>query len=204
MFFLESLIQDIGYALRLLRRSPVFTAAVTLSLALGIGANTAIFSLIDAVMWRTLPVKDPEALVLLTHSRGTTFQGGFTYQQYPIMRQQQSRGFTELAAWSAARLNVSVDGSLEPTTDGQLVSGNYFSLLGVSPVAGRMGLQVVVERPAHRRFLGALGSELRGARQAGGDHDQCHGGFHGIFLAIMVSNGSPPPSRSFHRSAAVR
>ena len=50
MFFLESLVQDIAYALRLLRKSPVFTAAVTLSLALGIGANTAIFSLIDAVM----------------------------------------------------------------------------------------------------------------------------------------------------------
>ncbi len=137
MFFLESLVQDIAYALRLLRRSPVFTAAVTLSLALGIGANTAIFSLIDAVMWRTLPVRNPEGLVLLTHSRGTTFQGGFTYPQYRIMRQQQSRGFTELAAWSTVRLNVSVDGNLEPTTDGQLVSGNYFSLLGVSPIAGR-------------------------------------------------------------------
>src|SRR5512132_650069 len=137
MFFLESLAQDIGYALRLLRKSPVFTAAVTLSLALGIGANTAIFSLIDAVMWRTLPVKDPEGLVLLTHSRGTSFQGGFTYQQYRIMRQQQSRGFTELAAWSSVRLNISVDGNVEPTTDGQLVSGNYFSLLGVNPIAGR-------------------------------------------------------------------
>ena len=137
MFFLQSLIQDIVYALRLLRKSPVFTAAVTLSLALGIGANTAIFSLIDAVMWRTLPVKDPEGLVLLTHSRGTAFEGGFTYQQYRIMRQQQSRGFTDLAAWSSVRLNVSIDGSLEPTTDGQLVSGSYFAVLGVSPIAGR-------------------------------------------------------------------
>jgi len=137
MFFLESLIQDIGYALRLLRKSPVFTAAVTVSLALGIGANTAIFSLIDAVMWRTLPVKDPEGLVLLTHSRGTAFEGGFTYPQYRIMRQQKGSGFTGLAAWSPVRLNVSLDGSLEPTTDGQLVSGDYFSLLGVSPIAGR-------------------------------------------------------------------
>jgi predicted permease len=137
MSFIESLIQDVGYAVRLLRRSPVFTAAVTLSLALGIGANTAIFSLIDAVMWRTLPVKDPGGLVLLTHSRGSSFQGGFTYQQYRIMRQQQGRGFTELAAWSPVRLNVSVDGNVEPTTDGQLVSGNYFSLLGVNPIAGR-------------------------------------------------------------------
>jgi predicted permease len=137
MFLLESLFKDIVYALRLLRKTPVFTAAVTLSLALGIGANTAIFSLIDAVMWRTLPVKDPEGLVLLTHSRGTSFGGGFTFQQYRVMRRQQNRGFTELAAWSSARLNVSVDGSVEPTTDGQLVSGNYFSLLGVSPIAGR-------------------------------------------------------------------
>ncbi len=137
MPFIESLIQDTGYAVRLLRKSPVFAASVILSLALGIGANTAIFSLIDAVLWRTLPVKDPEGLVLLTHSRGTMFEGGFTFQQYRIMRQQQGRGFTELAAWSPVRLNVSVDGNLEPTTDGQLVSGNYFSVLGVNPIAGR-------------------------------------------------------------------
>jgi predicted permease len=136
MLLLETLVKDLRYAIRLLWKSPIFTVAVTLSLALGIGANTAIFSLINAVMWRTLPVKDPESLVLLTHSRGSTFTGGFTYQQYRIMR-QQSGGFTELAAWSSARLNVSVDGSLEPTTDGQLVSGNYFSLLGVTPIAGR-------------------------------------------------------------------
>jgi predicted permease len=136
MFLLETLINDLRYAIRLLWKSPIFTLAVMLSLALGIGANTAIFSLINAVMWRTLPVKDPETLVLLTHSRGTTFTGGFTYQQYRIMR-QQSGGFTELAAWSSARMNVSIDGNLEPTTDGQLVSGNYFSLLGVSPIAGR-------------------------------------------------------------------
>ncbi len=136
MFLVETLINDVRYAIRLLWKSPIFTLAVMLSLALGIGANTAIFSLINAVMWRTLPVKDPETLVLLTHSRGTTFNGGFSYQQYRIMR-QQSGGFTELAAWSSARMNVSIDGNLEPTTDGQLVSGNYFSLLGVSPIAGR-------------------------------------------------------------------
>ena len=136
MLLLETLVKDLRYAIRLLWKSPIFTVAVTLSLALGIGANTAIFSLINAVMWRTLPVKDAESLVLLTHSRGSTFTGGFTYQQYRLMREQSS-GFTELAAWSSARLNVSVDGSLEPTIDGQLVSGNYFSLLGVTPIGGR-------------------------------------------------------------------
>ena len=136
MLLLETLGKDLRYAIRLLWKSPIFTLAVILSLALGIGANTAIFSLINAVMWRTLPVKDPESLVLLTHSRGSTFTGGFTYQQYRVMRQQPG-GFTELAAWSSARLNVGIDGNLEPTTDGQLVSGNYFSLLGISPIAGR-------------------------------------------------------------------
>ncbi len=136
MFLLDTLIKDLRYAFRLLWKSPVFTVAVVLSLALGIGANTAIFSLINAVLWRTLPVKNPESLVLLTHSRGSTFSGGFTYQQYRIMR-QQSGAFTELAAWSSARLNVSVDGNPEPTTNGQLVTGNYFSLLGVSPTTGR-------------------------------------------------------------------
>jgi predicted permease len=137
----ESLLRDIAYAIRLLRKSPVFTAAVTLSLALGIGANTAIFSLIDAVLWRTLPVKDPEGLTLLTHSRGTSFQGGFSYQQYRIMREQNDLG-PDLAAWSSARINVSVDNAVESTAEGQLVSGNYFPVLGVTAVAGRtIGLE---------------------------------------------------------------
>src|SRR4051812_45747416 len=127
--------RDIRYAGRILSKSPGFTAAVTLSLALGIGANTAIFSLLNALMWRTVPVRDPESLTLLTHSGGGPFIGGFSYQQYRAMRSAQTDA--ELAAWTAARLNVSIGGSLEPTTDGQLVSGNYFALLGVSPIAGR-------------------------------------------------------------------
>jgi hypothetical protein len=82
----EGMLQDIRYAGRVLRKSPVFTAAVTLSLALGIGANTAIFTLMDAVLWRTLPIEHPESLVLLTHGRGNSFEGGFSYQQYAAMR----------------------------------------------------------------------------------------------------------------------
>jgi predicted permease len=132
----DGLIKDLGYALRLLRKSPVFTAAVTLSLALGIGANTAIFSLLDALLWRTLPVKDPQELFLLTHGRGTAFDGGVTYQQYRLMHEQQDGG-PDLAAWSSAPLNVSIDGSMAPTAQGQLVSGNYFSVLGVGAFAGR-------------------------------------------------------------------
>jgi len=124
---IDSVVRDIAYAVRVLGKSPGFTASVALSLALGIGANTAIFSLIDAVMWRMLPVKDPAGLWVI--------DPGLTFQQYRTLR--DSNTVADLAAYSTVRLNVSVDGSAEPTADGQLVSGNYFSLLGVNPAAGR-------------------------------------------------------------------
>jgi predicted permease len=133
---IEALIQDLAYAVRVLRRSPGFTLAVSLSLALGIGANTAIFSISDAVMWRMLPVERPEELLLLTHGQGSSFESGFTFQQYRLMR-RHNQVLEDLAAWSPVRLNVSVDGSTEPTTHGQLVSGSYFAVLGVRPAAGR-------------------------------------------------------------------
>jgi predicted permease len=118
---------DIRYAARTLAKSPGFTAVAALSIALGIGANTAIFSLIDAVMWRMLPVREPAALWVAGD--------GMTFQEYRAVRDGQEAA--EVAGYSAARLNVNVDGGFEPTIDGQLVSGNYFSLLGVSPSIGR-------------------------------------------------------------------
>lgn len=71
----ESIVYDIRHAIRTLRRSPGFVTAVALSLALGIGANTAIYSLMDALMWRILPVKDPQSLMVLTHGQGSDFSG---------------------------------------------------------------------------------------------------------------------------------
>jgi putative ABC transport system permease protein len=99
---------------------------VTLSLALGTGANTAVFSLIDAVMWRMLPVKNPEGLLLLVHGRGPSLESGFTYQQFRLMR-EQNKVLTDLAAYAPARLNVSIDGGIEPTAEGQLVSELFFT-----------------------------------------------------------------------------
>src|SRR6266436_7777740 len=133
--FIESTGQDIRFAVRTLAKTPGFTAVAVLSITFGIGANTAIFSLIDAIMWRMLPVKDPERLLAVVRNRGGTIQNGFTYKEYRAMREYSN--VAELTAYSPARLNVSVDGSLEPTIDGQMVSGNYFSLLGVNPIAGR-------------------------------------------------------------------
>ena len=124
---LDNFAQDLRFAARTLSKTPAFTVIAALSIALGIGANTAIFSLIDAVMWRMLPVKDPAGLWVAGE--------GMTFEQYRALRDGQA--VADIAAYSAVRLNVSVDGSFEPTLDGQLVSGSYFSLLGVSPVIGR-------------------------------------------------------------------
>ena len=130
---LEHLLRDMGYAFRMFVKSPGFTAAVVLSLALGIGANTAVFSLINALMWRQIPVKDPETLLMV--GRGNVSYT-FTYPQFRTMRRDNAV-MTDLAAYVPVTLSVTIDGHLEPTTEGQMVSGTYFSMLGIDPVIGR-------------------------------------------------------------------
>lgn len=133
--FVESAAQDLAYAFRVLRKSPGFTAAVTLSLALGIGANTAIFTLMDAVMWRMLPVKDPAALLVVGRQQGETVHTGFTYIGF--RRMHDNNPMADLAGYTSAPINISVDGPPEPSVRGHLVTGGYFPLLGVPPVLGR-------------------------------------------------------------------
>src|ERR1041384_7967628 len=94
-------LQDFRLAIRTLLKAPGFTAIAALSIALGIGANTAIFSLIDAVMWRMLPVRDPAGLCVVGD--------GMTFEQYRVLRDHQQ--IAEIAAYSAVRLNVNVGGS---------------------------------------------------------------------------------------------
>ena len=130
------MIQDLRYAIRTLRVKPSFTATVALSLALGIGANTAIFTLTDAIMWRMLPVRNPEDLLVLARTQGGAIGHGFTYGEFRLFH-DRNQTFSDLASYSRVRLNVSVAGSMEPTVEGQLVSGRYFSTLGVHAVAGR-------------------------------------------------------------------
>ena len=88
---LEQAGQDLRYALRTLRKSPAFTATTVLSLAIGIGANTALFTLINTVMWKLLPVHDPEHLLVLVHRGPTSVSNGFTYQQYDVDPRQHGR-----------------------------------------------------------------------------------------------------------------
>ncbi len=132
---MDSLLHDLRFALRLLGKSPGFTAAVVASLALGIGANTAIFTLMDAVMWRMLPIANPNTLLAVGRQEGATIYPGFTYGDYTLLRDNNS--VADLAGYTTAPINVSVDGPPEPSLQGQLVSGSYFTLLGVSPAIGR-------------------------------------------------------------------
>ena len=137
--FLETVWQDLRYAIRQLGRSPGFTAAAVLSLALGIGANTAIFSLLDQVLLRALPVKDAERLVLLN------WQGEFygpsmndETLSYPMYRDLRARNqvFSGMLGYHHTTFGVGYRGQVE-RVGGELVSGNYFDLLGVPAALGR-------------------------------------------------------------------
>jgi predicted permease len=135
---LENLLQDILYGMRALRRSPGFTAVAVLSLALGIGANTAIYSVINAILLRALPVADPERLVVVAVpfvKRGElSYNQSFSYPQYRHLR-DHSKLLDSVICFRTHSFSVSTGGSTELTT-GALVSGNYFSTLGVRPALG--------------------------------------------------------------------
>ena len=133
---LEQTAQDIRYAIRMLAKSPGFTLAAVLSLAIGIGANTALFTVINTVMWKRLPVGDPEHLLTIGRQSAGGITSGFTYQQYELFRDRGQA--LDLAAYSVSRVDASIGGHDEPTLDVQLVSGEYFPLLGLRPVAGRL------------------------------------------------------------------
>src|SRR5262245_47055492 len=127
--FIEELWKDLRYGMRMLRKNPGFTLIVALTLALGIGANTAMFSLIDALLLKALPVRQPEELVSLSRR--------FSYPGFRILR-EHDQVTTGLVAFTPVRIGVSIAGRSEPTALGHLVSGNYFSVLGVNPILGRL------------------------------------------------------------------
>ena len=137
LHLLDEVRADAGYALRLLRRSPAFTAVAVLSLGLGIGANTAIFSLIDTVLLKQLPVQDPPTLFFIDNSGGKS--GGSSGPPYPCFELLRDRNTTMagIAAFDTNRLKVTIDGVAEELR-GQYASGSYFDVLGVGALRGRV------------------------------------------------------------------
>lgn len=154
--FWEQFAQDIRYGLRTMSANKLFTGMAVVSLALGIGANTAIYSFMDAIMIRALPVKHPDQLLIVnwrvkgestvvnSHS-GSSYEepGGsvtspdYPYQAYESLR-DHNHSFSRLFGYAGAgRLNLVVDGQAE-LGDGEYVTGGYFGGLGVRPAAGRL------------------------------------------------------------------
>jgi putative ABC transport system permease protein len=149
---MSTLLQDIKYGIRVLAKSPAFTAVAVLTLALGIGANTAIFSLVDAVMLRRLPVNGPDELLQLKRQDpryvglasssplSSLWPGGtspfFSNPLWEQVRNQQNV-FSGVFAWANYRLNLARGGTIQPA-DVSLVSGDFFPTLGLRPAAGRL------------------------------------------------------------------
>jgi hypothetical protein len=137
---MTNILNDLRYTLRTLRRSPLFAGVAILSLALGIGANTAIFTLIDQIVLRELPVKDPDSLVML-YQRGAHNGSnlGGRMHSYPIYQdfQQKAEPFSEVICRRLVDASVSIDNQTE-RVNAEIVSGNYFTMLGVKPALGRV------------------------------------------------------------------
>ena len=141
--WLERIFQDCRYAARLLSRSPGFTLVAIVSLALGIGANAAIFQVINAVNLRALPVADPDRLVNIRiadmeGARGS-FSSPFPTVTNPIWEElrRNQQAFSSVLAWSATSFNLAPGGLARPAR-GLWVSGQFFETLGVAPAAGRL------------------------------------------------------------------
>jgi len=140
---MTNLWRDLRHAFRLLRLSPGFTIVAVLTLALGIGANTAIFQLVDSIRLRTIPVKNPEQLgtvrIADRHWGSGNFSGQYSQLTFPMWEQIHKRqeGFAEIAAWAEQPFNLATGGEVR-FAKGLRVSGGFFHVLGVRPALGRL------------------------------------------------------------------
>jgi predicted permease len=134
--WLASVLRDLRYAIRVFLRSPGFTLAAVLTLALGLGAATAIFSLVDAVLLRTLPVDRPHELVFFKTMGSERASGAPPYPWFERVR-DDSNTFADMAVFASDEMRIEIDGRAEQVF-GQQVSGSFFDTLGLEPVAGRL------------------------------------------------------------------
>ena len=136
---MRTLWQDLRYGARMLLKQPGFTFAAALTLALGVGANSAIFSVVNAALLRALPYPAPHRLVRVDHGRATEDPNRplvWSYPKYELLRREQ-RIFSQLAGYAGSPTNIAGDGEPE-RLEGELITGDYFALLGIRPRAGRL------------------------------------------------------------------
>jgi predicted permease len=133
---MEGLLQDIGYGYRVLRKSPVFTLVAVVTLALGIGANTAIFSIFNAVLLNPLPYPHPEQLIALGESKPNFQNGSISYPNFRDW-QEDNRSFDSLAIFRSNAYSLTGLGDAEEVP-AELISSDLFSMLNVQPVVGRL------------------------------------------------------------------
>src|SRR5207302_5715421 len=148
--WLRDFVYDLRFSARSFLRSPSFTATAMLSLALGIGATTALYSLVDQVVLRALPVDHPERLVLIDWNGEQLAEtlGSSNLMSYPICQdlQQKKDFFDGVLCRATTTISASTGGEPKLTT-AELVSGNYFSLLGVHPALGRLLTPMMTTHP---------------------------------------------------------
>jgi predicted permease len=146
---METLLQDIRYGLRMLRKSPAFTVVAVITLALGIGANTTIFSMVNSFLLRPLPVEDPGRITTLTEmQKDGTNNNVFPVPEYRDIRSQTDDVFSDLLGYQFGMDGLTANGKTDRILS-NYVSGNYFSTLGLKPTVGRLLL------PSEGEVLGA-------------------------------------------------
>jgi macrolide transport system ATP-binding/permease protein len=158
--FLSDAWQDLRYAARMLRKQPGFTTAVVLTLALGIGANTAIFTLVNATLFQRLPVPDRERVVYVNRGDGEVF----SYPAYAWLR-DGSKGFDGLAAWGGIVASLNAGNAAELVT-GAIVTGNFFDVLGIRAERGRL-ISVADDRTPGAHPVAVISHEFWQSRFAG-------------------------------------
>ncbi len=140
---MATLLQDSRYSVRMLAKAPGFALVAILTLALGIGANAAIFQLIDAVRLRTLPVQDPNTIAIVhlnrNHWGSGNFNSAYSEFSFPLWQQirQRQEAFSSIAVWGPGRLNLATGGGINKA-NAIWVSGDFFRVLGVPPFLGRL------------------------------------------------------------------
>jgi predicted permease len=186
LHFWQTLSQDARYGARLLKRSPGLTVTIVFTLALAIGANAAIFSLVEAVLLRMLPVREPHSLVIVRALSRQGARDSFSHTDYEWLR-DHSQAFSAMSASAVWKMTLDAGDHKERVT-AELVSGNYFALLGVEPAAGRM---ISVDDDHQGRLIAVLSHAYWQRSFAG--RDDALGGTLRLNGALLTIVGVAPP-----------